>query len=140
MKKFDIKKLNKRFWKKITVNGLKIYCYFIDGDYVRENGYSEFFLGGHHFATGLSFILHDEWWFEKVEKFLLDRNFFHEKSEFYLMKFCGYTYKSAHRIITREQNEIFKLNYKKQELNIKGYRFKNKDLREFYAKETGISE
>jgi nucleoside-diphosphate-sugar epimerase len=92
-------------WKKTvaeTSEGIKVVE--VDGNYVRDNVYVDWVLGGHHYVY--DWIPEDEVWIENTSS-PHDRkcNLFHELVERHLMKEHGWDYESAHSVAANKERD-----------------------------------
>ncbi|MDD5650635.1 MAG: C39 family peptidase [Candidatus Nanoarchaeia archaeon] len=75
------------------LDGTKIFI--VDGDFIRDNIYVDFVLGGHGYVY--DFVPKDEIWVEQVQDHKDEQyNLTHEIIEYLLMKLCDKDYDSAH--------------------------------------------
>jgi len=108
--------LNKKFLKEINLgskfNNESMKVYMVDGEFVRDNYFTDYTLGGHDLVYG-DFIPSKEIWLEDCEhpesyRFTL----LHEVLERTLMQFWNLDYETAHDYTTKVEKKLRKLQYK----------------------------
>lgn len=100
-------KPQKKLWKTIKIGKEQVPVYLVDGNYIRENLYIEFLLGGHNLAARHKFIPKGEIWIEKILK-PKDREaiLVHESHEYNLMKNKHYSYIRAHKLANLKEQRF----------------------------------